>query len=534
MRFESKSSYRSSIRIVPLALGIALVAGCAPQAHGPEGDHSHGGAEGREPWAVTAWGERYEIFPEIDPLVAGEAAQAHTHVTVLDGFTPLPVGRVAIVLRDAAGREERFEATEAKRPGIFGIEVRPGSAGERELFFAVDAAAGFEEIPGGRVRVGTAAAPGGPVESDAEGAPFEEISFLKEQQWRTPFATVWSEAGALAAGIAAPARVVARPGGDRLLAAPAAGRVEADPWPYPGLAVARGRTIFRLVPRLDEDVSLAEREAEAAALEAELLAAAARARRLERLAAEGLVAEQEVELAEAERRALEARLAGERRDVETARHARAGDAGAGSESLELAAPFDGTVAEVEVTPGQSVEAGAPLARFVAAGRWWLEAALPPRLATSVQPGPVAAALRLPGVEPVALAPGAARLAALAPAVDDGSGRVTALIELPAALPPALAGLRAGLSLDVELAAGAPVSGLVAPATAVVDDAGVPVVYLQRSGEGFERREVTVLARQGEAVVLAGVAPGERLVVRGGGAIRRSTLAGAGVGEGHVH
>src|SRR5690606_12142001 len=125
---------------------------------------------------------------------------------------------------------------------------------------------------------------------------------------------------------------------------------------------------------------------------------------------------------------------------------------------------------------------------------------------------------------------AARLVALAPAVEEASGRVEALIELP----PGLADLRAGLALELELAAGTPLEGIVAPADAVVDDAGVPVVYLQRSGEGFERREIVLLARQGERVLLAGVRPGERLVVRGAAAIRRATLAGAGVGEGHVH
>lgn len=534
MAFQGLLSSRLSRRLAPLAVGLAVVAACAPHEHGPDADHSHEEIEGPEPWAVTAWGERYEIFPETDPLVAGEVAASHTHVTVLDGFAPLLEGRVAIVLRDPAGGEEVFEATEAKRPGIFAIEVRPAREGERELLFRVDAAAGFEEIPGGRVRVGSAEAPGGLLGEEDGGAPFDEISFLKEQQWRTPFATVWSAPGGLAAGITAPARVVARPGGDRVLAAPASGRVEADPWPYPGMTATRGRALFRVVPRLDEDVSLAEREAEAAALEAELAASAARAERLARLAREGLLSEQEAELAEAERRALAAHLEAARRDVETVRHARAGGAGAASESLPLAAPFDGAIATVEVTPGQSVEAGSPLARFVASGRWWLEAALPPRLAAALAPGPVTVSLRLPGGEPVPLPPGSARLAALSPAVDDGSGRVIALLELPEALPPALGGLRAGLSLELEMAAGESVAGIVAPAEAVVDDSGVPVVYLQRSGEGFERREVRVVARQGERVVLAGVAPGERLVVRGGGAVRRSTLAGAGVADGHVH
>lgn len=518
--FPYLSSISRPNRLAGAVLCASLLA-CAPH------EHSAAAPEGPEPWAVTAWGERYELFPEVDPLIAGEVSESHTHVTVLDGFTPLTEGRVAIVLRDAAGAEQVFEQTVARRAGIFGVELRPEREGEFELLFRIESAAGAEEIVGGRVRVGSAGAPGGPLAE--ESVAFEEIPFLKEQQWKLPFATAWSTAGSLAPGLVAPARVVPRPGGDRILSAPAAGRLEAEPWPHAGLALERGRTIFRLVPRLDEDVSLAEREAEVGALEAELAPAAARAARSAALAAQGILAAEEVEIAEGERRAIEARLAGARRDVDTARRARAGTAAAG-ESLAIAAPFDGVVAGVEVTAGQSVEAGAELGRFVASGRWWLAAALPPRLAAALEPGPVAATLRLPGEAPRALTPGAARLVALAPAVDDASGRVEALIELPEGVE----GLRAGLALELELAAGAPLAGVVAPAAAVVDDAGIPVVYLQRSGEGFERREVAVLARQGERVLLDGVRPGERLVVRGAAAIRRATLAGAGVGEGHVH
>jgi cobalt-zinc-cadmium efflux system membrane fusion protein len=508
---------------MPCALALA----CAP--HEPT-DHAGAAAAGPEPWAVTAWGERYELFPEVDPLVAGEVATSHTHVTVLDGFEPLAEGRVAIVLRDPAGVEQVFEQSVAKRPGIFGVDLRPAHPGEFDLIFRVDSRAGAEEIPGGRVRVGTSEAPGGAIANEESAAPFEEIGFLKEQQWKVPFATAWAESGRLAPGVVAPARVIPRPGGDRILSAPAAGRLEAEPWPHPGLSFGRGRTIFRVVPRLDEDISLAEREADVAALEADLATAAARAARLAALAGQGLVPLQEAEIVEGERRAIEAHLAGARSDVDTARRARSGGSVEAGESLAILAPFDGVVADVEVTAGQSVEAGAELGRFVAADRWWLETALPPRLAATLAVGPVDLTLRLPGADPRVLASGAARLAALSPAVDEGSGRIVALLELPESE----SALRAGQALEIELAAGEPLPGVVASAEAVIDDAGIAVVYLQRTGESFERREVRVQSRQGDRVLLEGVRAGERLVVRGAAAIRRSSLAGAGVGEGHVH
>ncbi len=522
-----------SFRLASAAALLALLGGAACSDHehepGADADHAHGAEAPAEPepWAVTAWGERYEIFPEIDPLIAGEVSESHTHVTVLDGFTPLTEGRVAILLRDAAGSEESFEQTVAKRPGIFGVDLRPAREGEFELLFRVESVAGSEEIPGGRVRVGNAAAPGGAIE--APGPPTDEIGFLKEQQWKVPFATAWAREEALQAGIAAPGRVVPRPGGDRVLTAPASGRLEGEPWPHAGLALRRGQTIFRLVPRLDEDVSLAEREAAVEALTAELVPAAARAERSARLAGEGVLSTEEAEIAIGERGALEARLAGARRDLDTARRARSGGAAA-SESIAVAAPFDGTVAAVETSPGQSVEAGATVAHFVAAGGWWLELALPARAAAALSPGPVELALRLPGGEPIVLAPGAARLVSLSPEVDAATGRVTALVELPSDL----TSVRAGEAVEVELASGEPRSGVVVPISALVDDAGVPVVYVQSSGEGFDRREVKIVVQRAGRALIEGVRAGERVVTIGGGAIRRAMLAGAGVGEAHVH
>jgi RND family efflux transporter MFP subunit len=513
-----------------LAALVALAAaacGGDDHEHGAEAGHSHDAAAEAEPWAVTAWGELYEIFPEIDPLVAGRVAESHTHVTVLEGFAPLTEGRVAIVLRADDGDEQVFEQRTAKRPGIFGVEVAPARVGEFELLFRVDAAAGSEEIAGGRVRVGDDSSPGGPI--DAPEPPADEISFLKEQQWKVPFATRWAAAGELRPGITAPARIVPRPGGDRVLTAPASGRLEGEPWPYPGLAVRRGATLFRLLPRLDEDVSLAEREASVAALEAELVPATARAERALRLADEGVVSREEAEIATGERDALAARLAGARRDVETFRHARTGGAGSG-ETLAVTAPFDGVVAVVEATPGQSVDAGAAVAHFVAAGNWWLELALAPRAAAALEPGPIELALRPRGGETIALEAGAARLVSIAPEIDPASGRVIALAELPAGL----GGLSAGEPVEAELAGGAARRGVVVPAAALVDDAGVPVVYVQSSGEGFVRREVRIVVRRAERALIEGVEPGERVVTVGGSAIRRSTLAGAGVGEGHVH
>jgi hypothetical protein len=79
-----------------------------------------------------------------------------------------------------------------------------------------------------------------------------------------------------------------------------------------------------------------------------------------------------------------------------------------------------------------------------------------------------------------------------------------------------------------------VEGIVVPTSALVDDGGVTIVYLQLSGERFARQPVRVVAREGELALVENLTPGQRLVTRGGDAIRRSSLLSSGEAQGHVH
>jgi membrane fusion protein, heavy metal efflux system len=92
----------------------------------------------------------------------------------------------------------------------------------------------------------------------------------------------------------------------------------------------------------------------------------------------------------------------------------------------------------------------------------------------------------------------------------------------------------GSSVEAEVVLAGERRGIVVPESALVDDSGVTVAYVQDSGESFARRELRVVARQGARALVTGLTAGERLVTRGGAAVRRSSLLSAGAPEGHVH
>ena len=88
---------------------------------------------------------------------------------------------------------------------------------------------------------------------------------------------------------------------------------------------------------------------------------------------------------------------------------------------------------------------------------------------------------------------------------------------------------------VHVLTGAPVKALAVPASAIVDDGTEPVVFVEISGERFERRPVQLgLRDRGRVQVLAGVAPGERVVSRGAYQVRLAAASGAIPQHGHVH
>lgn len=495
----------------PLLL-VPLVAACSPSpsdrhddhghddhGHGDHGHDHHGdAAAAQEPWAVTAWGDTYEIFAECDPLAVGATSASFTHVTILDGFPPLREGTVTVILRGAA--EHSFPQPVMKRDGIWNVEITPTEAGDFEIFYRVDAPAGVEEIAAGRVHVGDAAHPGGLV--DPSGSRLAgDVPFLKEQQWRTPFATEWVAAGSIRESVQGPGRVRAAAGGDVLLAAPLDGRVRPDAAVHVGQAVRRGGTVLSLDPRAGADRTLPE-------LEAELTVARNRLARLEELLQAEAVSLADVETARARVASLAPRVA-----------AAGGDASAAS-AVAVPSPFDGAIAEVFVTAGQSVAVGDPLARVVRTDPLWIEVQLPP-----------ADAARLDGgVSGVVIGAGAARDArfvARSPAVDSGTGRIAALLEVPGG------NLAPGQVGEFEVLLAGERSGVVIPGSALVDDGGVPVVYLQIEGEAFARLEVEVLALQGDRILVEGPVPGDRIVTRGAAAIRRASLTSSTL-EGHVH
>lgn len=515
-------------KLTPAMMGFLALGGC--QVSEPVDDHAHD-EPGSASWSVTSWGEHFEIFAEVDPLVAEESSKAYTHVTALDGFRPLREGVVAVILRAANGTEQVFRRNRAARDGIFEVLVLPRTVGSFEWIFRVESEGRVEDVPCGQVTVGTAEEPGGLESIPEDRTALEQVSFLKEQQWKTAFSTAWVESGRVRESARGTGRVRPSAGGELHLASPVDGIVASDPWPYVGLARSAGEPVLALSSRVSQGRTLAELQALDTQLRAELGLARERLTRLEGLLEVGAVSSAEVDAARVRVQTLASQAESARRQMDSVRGA-SDAARPGAPVLEVSAPFNGEVAEVLVSPGQAVSAGDPLVRLVRIEPVWVEVHLASADAPRLLDGVSGVWVRATGDRMRTLFEGEhVRLVSIAPEVSARTGRVICLLEIDTRI----ARLRLGSAVEAEVLLAGGDEGVVIPASSIVDDAGLPTVFVQLDGESFERREISIVAREGDHFMVEGVAIGERLVTNGGAAIRRASLISAGGADhGHVH
>ncbi|HLU49454.1 MAG TPA: efflux RND transporter periplasmic adaptor subunit, partial [Planctomycetota bacterium] len=189
-------------------------------------------------------------------------------------------------------------------------------------------------------------------------------------------------------------------------------------------------------------------------------------------------------------------------------------------AFELRAPVSGTIDAVRGTHGESVVEGTVLFEIVDASEIFVEALVPESSVRSVKAAG-------PALVEVTLEDGSTMTRKLERVhvgwrVDD-SRRVRVVYR--ATNDDGLFRAGEAVSVLVETSSASPRLSL--PADAVVDDRGVPVVYVQVAGETFVRRPVELGIRsEGRVEIRKGIERGERAVVKGAYFVRAASFGDA--------
>lgn len=490
-----------------LALALCIsAASCGGDAEPEQMSEPAGGA-------ITLWTDSTELFMEHPALIVGAPDRFAIHLTDLTDFAPLRSGRVTLTFVPRDGGEPVVVTQEAPRsPGIFGASPEFSRAGLYDLTLLVESPQARDSISIQALRV-YANASEAPRDS---GGGDDGIAFLKEQQWKTPgFATAFARDGSMLASIAAGGEIIAAAGREAVVAAPIAGLIDAASLrqaPATGQRVESGQVLAMLTPVLGEGGTSAYAQARAALREAQ--DEYDRARRLYEVEA---VPQRRLHEAESRLRAAREALAG----------ISGGDSVGAGGRVALRSPIRGMIVSRSAAPGNRVDAGAPLFAIVDPSVVWLKVSVAADDAPLVRASSRATfrAERLPREYPTG------RLISAGAIIDSLSRTVPMIYEVSNGD----GSLRIGSVVQAAIRTGESVAGVIVPTSAILDEDGRAIVYVQPEGERFERREVVVGATHGRlALVTSGLRAGERVVTGAAPQVRLASLSTAVPSHGHEH
>ncbi len=515
-----------SITRIVVVLVVAAALSCGRHEHEEEA------APDREALSFTHFTDRTELFVEFKALAKGVESPFAAHVTRLSDFKPLAAGTVTAILSEGGAPAERFSADAPSVPGIFRPVAKPQHAGQRRLIFeiAFDGAVSRHDLGLMTVFESEEAAIAAAPKEEEEGGG---IVYLKEQQWKTEFATAPVVEAEIRGSVPANGALRPRPDGEARVGAPAGGRFLArGTYPQVGMTVARNQILGVIAPRVPSDVDPASLNLDEQRARIALQQAQAERVRLEGLFAQEAVPERRVNEARRQEQTARADLQAAQSRLAQYRGTQSTTGGAAGGRFEVRSPVAGTIVTVSVAPGEFVEDGRELFHVVDLSRLWLELQIPEGQIGQVQSSN--SVWFQPEGFPVAFRVGpetGGRVIASGGVVNPQTRTFPLIFEVPNPN----GQLKAGMFVRAQVFTASFVRGIVVPLSAVVDEDGQPVAYVELEGELFERRPLRLGTRQGDLVqAVEGLRAGDRVVTRGAYNIRLQAASGAVPAHGHAH
>ncbi len=490
---------------------------------------------------VTVWGERFEIFLEHRPLVAGSPTTFATHVTDVQTLEPRREGRITFVLHSEGGPPtERVELAPA-RPGIYQPQLTFPSAGKwtLSLRIPVEAAESVVTLPPLTVYASREAALTAPEPEAPDG-----VTFLKEQQWKVLVGTEPVGKRRLVERLRLSGVVSPRPEARAAVTPPVSGRLLPPPnrtLPTLGERVEAGQVLALVQPPFsDFAAKILDSEAGAIRARLEVDQAELALARTQKLALEKAASERELQAGDFALRTARASHDAALAVRDSYRKAGAifvssdgAENDSGLPSLALRAPIAGVIAHVGAAVGEYVPSDEPVFRIVDTSFVLIEARIPESDIGRI------------GASRAALYETRDAKGRLIPILGGGGGQVvflgleinpsTRTLPLIYAVPNPEGRLRIGMGLNVYVETDRVEDALAIAESALVDEDGRAVAFVQVAGETFQKRDLTLGIREGGfAQVISGLSEGERVVTKGGYAIRLASVSTTIPAHGHAH
>ena len=466
--------------------------------------HDHG--EESTTLSYTIFSNGYELFVEFPPLVVGNVSAFAAHFTRLSDYKPLSAGQLtAVIVKDGKGIRHRVDVPTS--PGIFRPALQPKEAGAYNLFFILETEKGESKFNLGNIEVYTDLE-SVPIESD--GAE-EGITFLKEQAWKTDFATQEIMESPFYSVITTSAKVKSQPQDEIVLNAQSSGKVVLNS--ILGESVNRGQLLAIVTGSgLENNITVKLNEYRIAYDKS----------KSDYLRTKPLVDKQAVSAKDF----LEIHS---RYKQDSIRYYQVANNISGN-GLKISAPFGGIVTEVYVHNGDFVENGQEIVTVTQNNSMLIEAYVNQKDYQQVA-GIFDAHFRLPSGEQIV------KLSDINGQVNSKNAFVNeSATRIPVSF--TAAGndwLMPGMLLEAFLLTGKHESTLVVPLSGVIEEQGQYYVFVQLGGESFEKRQIILGDNDGvSAEVSSGLNAGDRIVTKGAYQVKLAAMAGDLPLHGHTH
>ena len=204
-------------KLLLTSLIVITVAGC---------NHNHENGSDTESEEIkfqyTAYNDKYELFAEADPFIAGQTANVLSHLSNLPEFTAVTSGEVTIkLIVNGKSVEQTLESP--SRKGIYSFDVRPDVTGTGTLEYIVKTETDDFKISVPEVVVYAGNQEAATAAAMNKTARTNTTVFTKEQSWKTEFSTGYPEREPFGQVIKTTAQIQSAQGDEALVTAKTGG-----------------------------------------------------------------------------------------------------------------------------------------------------------------------------------------------------------------------------------------------------------------------------------------------------------------------
>ncbi len=506
--------------IISLVIITALLSSCNNEVHNhassehghQQGTETHASVE-IEPLAYTLYTDKTELFVEFKPLIVGKISKFAAHFTQLDeSFKAVTEGSVTVSLIGNK-KQSTDKAEKPSSPGIFRLALSPENSGTYQLVFDIQTKEFTDKIMIENTTVypdiKTALA------NQQEQTIEEELVYLKEQAWKIDFANMEVKRQPFTEIIKTTGQILPAHGDETTITAKSSGIITfGKNKKLIGSAVDSGETVFIISgaglteDNLDAKYKEAKNNYEKSKIDFE---------RAKGLLENNIISQKRFQETQLRYKNAQTTFSTIEKNYTAGGH-------------KITSPIQGYIKNVMISEGEYVEIGQSIASVSQNRKLILKAEVPQKYFSKLNS--ISSANFVTAYDSKIYSTDSlnGKLISYGKSANNNAYYIPVNFEINnngEIIP--------GTFVEVFLKTNVMKDALVIPYSALIEEQGNYFAYVQTSGEGYQKRELTIGANDGMNVqVLAGIKEGERVVVKGGYQIKLATMSGKMPAHGHEH